>query len=292
MPTFQYDDLVQRTLSPQTRKALAEQIKLDVDAYCIKQFTDDYRHHLGMSVIGEDCWRKIWYMWRWAKYNAFDGRMLRLFNRGHKEEIRFVEWLRGIGATVFEVDPSTGKQFKISYLNGHYGGSTDSKVILPYFPDLELLGEFKTHNERSFTNLLNKGLQISKPQHYAQMCSYGEYYNLRYGLYCAVDKNDDELYYEIVELDWKQADQSLKKAEEIIYSKVPPAKCSPNPAYYKCKMCHVADICHQGAPVEVNCRSCKMAEPVADANWFCHHYNDIIPKDYLPKGCGNHVPIG
>lgn len=293
MPTFQYDNVATKSLSPATCKAITEQLKQDVDNFCIQTFSDDYRHHLGMSIIGEDCWRKIWYMWRWAKTGVFDGRMLRLFNRGHKEETRFIEWLKGIGATVWEVDPSTGKQFKLSGLNGHYGGSTDAKIVLPYLPDLEMLGEFKTHNEKSFTNLLNKGLEFSKPQHFTQMCSYGKYYNLQYGLYCAVDKNDDELYFEIVKLDWNQADQSLIKAEEIIYSKVPPAKISPNPTYYKCKnMCQFLDICHNGKPLERNCRSCRNASPIENAEWFCARWNAVIPKEELIKGCTEHVSIG
>lgn len=292
MPTtFTYEDVSQKTLSDATRKAMCEQLKTDIDSYCVKTFTDDYRHHLGMSVIGEDCWRKIWYMWRWASNNVFDGRMLRLFNRGHLEENRFIQWLKGIGAQVWEVDPATGKQFKLSGLNGHYGGSTDCAVILPYFPDLPMLGEFKTHNDKSWTNLFNKGLVIAQPKHYSQMCSYGKYYQYKYGLYCAVDKNDDDLYFEIVPLDWNVADQSLVKAEEIIYAREAPAKISPNPAYYKCKMCHVNEICHQGKPVSINCRSCRHAAPVENADWHCGRFNAIIPKEYLVKGCPDHVPI-
>lgn len=291
MPTFTYDNLINKTLSPATLKALSNQIRIDVNQYCVKEFTDDYRHHLGMSVIGDKCYRRIWYGWRWVKFGVFDGRMLRLFNRGHLEEQRFDKWLRGIGATLYDVDPSTGQQFKISYINGHYGGTNDRVVILPYLPDLPLLTEYKTHNEKSFTNLMNKGLIISKPKHYSQMCNYGEHYKLKYGLYCATDKNDDDLYFEVVELDWKQADQSLVKAEEIIYAQEPPPKISHNPAYYECKMCSVSDICHDGASVEKNCRSCKCAEPIENAEWKCTRFNQTIPKNFLPIGCEYHVPI-
>lgn len=287
---FPFDDLVAKTLSDATRKAIVAKLQEDINSYCVETFSDDYRHHLGMSVIGEDCRRKIWYMWRWAKQGVFDGRMLRLFNRGHKEEPRFTEWLKGIGAEVWEVDPATGKQFKLSGLQGHYGGSQDCVIKLPYI-DLPMLGEFKTHNEKSFSALLNKGVVVSKPTHYTQMCSYGKYYGFKYALYCAVDKNDDELYFEIVPLDWNQADQSLVKAEEIIYATEPPAKISINPAYYKCKMCHMADICHENKPVAHNCRSCKLASPVANAEWFCSRYQQNIPKEFLKEGCSGHVPI-
>jgi hypothetical protein len=41
------------------------------------------------------------------------------------------------------------------------------------------------------------------------MCSYGQAYGLKYGLYCAINKNTDELYFEIVELDWNHGTVNL-----------------------------------------------------------------------------------
>lgn len=58
------------------------------------------RSHLGASVLGVDCDRERWYTYRWATKRDFEGRMLRLFDRGHKEEHRFVTWLRLIGCEV------------------------------------------------------------------------------------------------------------------------------------------------------------------------------------------------
>lgn len=61
-----------------------------------------FRDHLGGSMIGEKCERKLVYSFRWAKLPGHNGRMLRLFNRGHREEERFVGYLRRIGANVRE----------------------------------------------------------------------------------------------------------------------------------------------------------------------------------------------
>lgn len=60
------------------------------------------RGHLGGSAIGSPCERELWYGFRWAHEEKFQGRMLRLFNRGHKEEFRFVDYLRRIGCEVRE----------------------------------------------------------------------------------------------------------------------------------------------------------------------------------------------
>lgn len=295
MPTinqFQYEDLATKTLSPATRKAICEQLKVDVDAWCVKEYTDEHRNHLGASLIGKECAREIWYDFRWVNKEPFDGRMLRLFQTGHIQEGRFITYLRGIGCQVWEVDPQTGKQFRIYGVQNHYGGSADSVGILPYFPDLPILLEFKTHNTKSFTHLVNKeSVVLSKPQHFSQMSSYGKHYNFRYGLYVAVNKNDDDIYYELVELDWRQAYDLTSKAQDIITSQVPLQRISNNPSYYACKFCSKSNICHNNASVEVNCRSCKCAVPIENAAWRCSRFNQTIPQDFIKVGCQYHVSI-
>lgn len=63
---------------------------------------NDFRDHLGGSMIGRKCDREIWYGFRHARKPTFDGRMLRLFGRGHLEEPRFVGYLKLIGCEVRE----------------------------------------------------------------------------------------------------------------------------------------------------------------------------------------------
>lgn len=289
--TFKYEDTASKTLAPATRKAIAERIKSDVDAWSVKEYTGEHRSHLGASLIGLPCDRRIWMAFRWLKFEMFDGRMLRLFQTGHREEERFIEALRGIGCTVWEVDPETNKQFRIYGVKGHYGGSTDSVGILPFFPDLPLLMEFKTHNDKSFVHLVNKGVVLAKPQHYAQMCAYGKHYKFKYALYCAKNKNDDDIHYEVVELNWDTGNDLEAKAEEIIRSPTPPRKLSDNPSYYDCRYCPFNGICHHNKPVEKNCRSCRMCEPVDNAEWYCHRWKAIVPAEHLNQGCDSHTPI-
>jgi hypothetical protein len=288
---FKYQDPINKTISAETRKALQEQIHKDINAYCVKKYTEEHRHHLGASIIGRECWRELWYGFRWVKSAMFDGRMLRLFNRGHREEAVIIELLRGIGCQVWEVDPTTQKQFRIYGVQGHYGGSMDSGGLLPYFPDLPMLMEYKTHNLKSFNYLVNKGVRVAKPEHYSQMCEYGKEYNFKYGLYFAVCKDDDEIWPEIVELDHSVKSYNEKKATEIIYAETPPPKLSANPAYFKCKYCSFYNVCHFDEPIEKNCRSCKKCKPVQDGQWYCQQYNDIVPKDFLKKVCPQHEPI-
>lgn len=293
MQKLAFDDPINKTLNPQMRDSLARRISSEIDAWCVQKYTDEHRTHLGASVIGDDCLRKIWFSFRWCKTEIFDGRQLRLFNRGHLEEKRWIEWLRGINFTVWEVDPQTQKQFKIWAAHGHYGGSNDGVGQTPY-PELiglNLLLEFKSHNAGSFKQLKDKGMIISKPQHYAQMCNYGRAFGLKYGMYCASGKNDDDHHIEIVELNWDHADDMTRKAEDIIFSPVPPPKIAMQSTHFECKYCPHKGPCHFNEPVEINCRSCRQAVPIENAQWACRLHNVILEPEFIKHGCRDHISI-
>lgn len=318
------------------KKRLAECLTRDLDAHSVSIYHEkEPRWHLGASIIGGECWRAIWYGWRWVYHKQYDGRLYRLWNRGHKEEFRFVEWLRGMGHAVEEFDPTSRllyhpesdsymvgdafpagsyvedvsddkhheeraagmgvkrKQFRISDVFGHFGGSADGKIKLNEiaYPGLpKMLLEFKTIGGKYFDSLKRKGVILDKPTHYSQMCSYGKRFDLRYALYMCVNKDTDEVYMEIVELNWNEADNMTVKAERIIRSQTPPPRISENSAYQKCKTCDFAQHCHHGKAYDVNCRSCKHAYPVEGGEWACALYSQTIPRDFVPKGCPQWSP--
>jgi hypothetical protein len=272
------------------RKNLASAIKADIDAACVRLYEQsEQRAHLGASIIGEKCARKLWYSFRWFHKEQFSAKMYRLFNRGHKEEDRLIEWIRSIAASVLSHDQNTGKQFRISGVNSHYGGSLDSIIHLPpsYQIDIPFLGEFKTHNESSFKLLVKNGVILSKPKHFAQMCAYGssEIYNFDYGIYFAINKNTDDLYVEVVELDHNFGKKLLQKASDIILAETAPGRISASPAYSECTYCAMQGICHKNEAVDVNCRSCRHSVPVQNAEWLCSVANQIIPNHIIRKGC-------
>jgi len=278
------------------RKKLVLQMQADVDAFCRKEFEEDPRTHLGASIIGHDCQAYAWNTFRWLKFEQFDGRMLRLFNRGHEEEKRFVRWLVGIGFEVREIDPDTKKQYRIIGAKGHFGGSLDAMMKPPARYNIPAeyiiwLGEFKTHSDKSFKKLQKEGVVKSKPQHFRQMCSYGRAWNFAYGLYCAVNKNDDDLYFEIVPLDFRQADDLFRKAENIVFAKSRPPKVAQTATFFDCKYCDFAGLCHKDEVPTKNCRSCRNALPVDNAEWFCQVHNAVIPKHIIPQGCQSYARI-
>lgn len=281
---------------PKDREKLEQLLADDVELFCQTYYEQGHRNHLGASEVGEPCWRKLWYGFRWVKLEHFSGRMMRLFNVGHSAEPRFVAYLRGIGFEVKEIDDATGKQFRISGAMGHYGGSLDGMCKAPakyeLSEDLIFLNEFKTNNTgKGYEDVEKLGVSKAKPKHFAQMSQYGYKYGLKYGIYFIENKNDSDITIKIVELDWNLGKQLEQKAEQIIFSKEAPPRISENPAMFDCKFCSYQGICHRGETVEKNCRSCRNAMPVEDAEWKCTLHNANIPSDFIKLGCDQWLPI-
>lgn len=315
-----------------------------------------FRRHLGGSMIGRDCDRELYYSFRWFQRPSFAGRMLRLFDRGHKEEFRFVAYLRSVGievqeyaqclwfneitgeykATDWDVDTSGGmgafvtvsgeyhvdaakkkgielKQWRIEDVMGHFGGSLDGISKAPFdIPILKheegrlpvdtgkvipagepFLDEFKTHNTKSFVHLVANGVEKSKPTHYVQMQTYMGKRGLKYGLYMGVNKNDDSLHIQALELDPAVAVESVNRAKKIIHANRMPDRIGKHAAHFQCKFCDYVKPCHYGdmSRVDKNCRTCVNSVPVENGDWHCKKWDAIIPVDSVIKGCDSHQVI-
>lgn len=306
------------------------------------------RHYIGGSVIGGECQRAKWYGFHWAtKPEILDPRVLRLFERGHLEEFRFVKWLRMIGCEVQEYDPDTvpilwyhpesddyfcslptdkrnegyaahctdvsntfhewiarsrgvkvpdPQQFAWSDIDGHHLGNCDGRAR--NVPGVERWGvrsdqwimlEFKTHNDKSFNELVDKGVYQAKPEHFHQTQSYMNHMDYPLTLYGAVNKNNDDLYFEFVPQENGLLETHRTWAREAIYSEKPPRRVNNSPSYFKCKWCDARPHCHYGVPLERNCRTCVSSIPVANGSWHCRHWGKDIPRDYEEKACGSYT---
>ncbi len=249
-----------------------------------------HRKHLGASIIGRPCSRALWYSFHWAHFERAEPRMQRLWNRGHLEEGRMVALLMAIDVEVYQYDEH-GKQFRVSGVDGHFGGSLDCVLLrLPGMPPEEpVLGEFKTYNEKQFAELVKAGsVKDAKPEHWVQMQIYMSKRGLRWALYMAVNKNTDDLYAEMVECVPQAAVAYEERAAMIINSERPPPKINESPSWYQCRFCDMRPVCHESRPPAVNCRTCVHAR-IADAGgWGCAHWQQLIPEQVQRTGCASY----
>jgi hypothetical protein len=277
------DNALERDQGAAFRRELKIALPLAEDVY--REETDVFRSHLGASIIGKECARELWYTFHWSAIVRHSGRMLRLFNRGHMEEPRFVALMRMIGCEVWQ-HASNGSQFRTASHMDHFGGSLDCVVRgIPDDPYRPLLGEFKTHSSKSFEKLQTKGVRESKFAHYVQMQIYMGGLNLERAIYLAVNKDNDELYPELVNFDQETFRKYSERGREIIFLNKTPPRINSSPGWYACKFCDFRQQCHFGEPLARNCRTCIYSKPQEKGEWFCSRHGTKLTKSDQLAGC-------
>lgn len=239
--------------------------------------------------IGKPCERYGWYKFRWiAPPEAFEGRMLRLFNTGHVEEDRMIEWLRMTGCEVVN-QTGEGGQIRVEALDGHMAGHLDGEVLgLKEAPKTWHLLECKTHNDKSFAQLVKFGVKIAKPEHVAQMQLYMGLRGLTRGFYLAKNKNTDELYSDRIEFDAAHFAALMAKGERILASDKPLDKISDDPNNFQCRFCHLSGVCHNQAQPLRNCRTCIHSETRPGCVWYCERHEMELSHEAQKEGCTLH----
>ena len=259
-----------------------------IDAAYEASSDDGRRPHLGGSLIGHPCLRHLWYVFRWAKRPVFPGRILRLFQTGHREEARMIDDLRRAGLTVstgpdgfrqstFREDEKTG---------GHFSLSLDGAVIgLPEAPETWHVLECKTHNDDSFKKLQKDGVEKSKPVHYAQMQVGMLLSGMDRALYLSKNKNTDAYDSERVSLDKKTAKKLIVKAGEVVKSETPLEKLSTDPAWFECKFCNFHPLCFEKEPMEKNCRTCVCVAVADEGRFYCQKFEKVLSLEEQKAAC-------
>lgn len=249
------------------------------------------RAYLGASQLGEDCERKLWYSFHWAAWEVFEGRMLRLFDTGHREEQRVIDELRSIGVTVWDRDETTGEQIRFSAVEGHSGGGCDAiaKGFIEAPKTYHVL-EIKTMNAKHFGEFFAKGVLKSHPKYYTQFTLYAGWAEIDRTFFIAKNKDDDDLHAERINFDKPHFVAAEAKARRVIYSPEPNPKITEDATSYLCKFCPAWGICHGKEIAPVNCRTCIHSTPEKDGDgrWSCAFHGTNISVETQRKGCEHH----
>ena len=238
------------------------------------------RYHMGASALGHHCDRWLWLNFRWVVVQSFNGRMRRLFRRGHMEEDVLMADMRAVGIVFSEAQASVD-------FGGFVRGSADAVIErgVPESPNKRHVAEFKTHNRASFKALVKDGVKKSKPQHWAQMQVYMLGLDIKRALYVAICKDDDSLYSERVRLDVEAAESLVERGHRLSLDDRLPPPISTDATHWRCKMCPAHGFCHGSAQVNRSCRSCRFARAKDDATFYCERHGGTIPRSFEPKGC-------
>lgn len=182
------------------------------------------------------------------------------------------------------------KQWNFQDHGGHFSGSSDGKVRGGLITEMFGLTDWgkvecKTHSEKSFNAVSKAGVLSSKPVHYSQMQIYMHYFGAKWCLYMAVNKNNDEIYAELVPYREEVALSLIDVAFKVITTRDKPRRITEDPSWFECRFCDFREICFYDKVPNKNCRTCVFSQPVEGAGWYCNKFTSPIPPDFAPKGC-------
>lgn len=287
-------DISQYIDNDRTLRAMSEEI--------IKTSSKKPRNYLGMSEIGESCWRMLWYRFRNVLEETLTLKSLLAIEDGYKQEDIMAARLRLVpGVKLDTVDPETGEQFGVKLIGGHFAGHLDGKISGIYeSPKTLHIWENKAVNEKKFEQLkkliLNEGekqaLALWDETYYAQAVIYMKAFKLTRH-YMTVESPGGRDYTSCrTEANNKEAVALIAKAETIIKADRPPQRLSENRSFYKCGWCRMKELCHDSRVPLNGCRLCAFSEPLTDdksgnASWKCYKKN----IEFIGQGitCDEHL---
>ena len=218
------------------------------------------RSHLGASVIGAGCPTRVALDYRHASLDKPDGRLIRLFNRGHMEEARLVAALTVAGIKCKTVSKNGGQ---ISYELRGVRGSVDGVARLQD-GRLAVL-EFKTMSKHPFNELCRTG--NIKDQHMTQVQCGMAGLGLEVALYVACHKDTDTIAVFEVTADPCIAAEADDLAFEVVHGAIPDIE--PREGALQCKYCPHKAICHGGRAPVARCETCVHAVSDGNGHWSC-----------------------
>lgn len=200
----------------------------------------DHRNYMGLSGVGEECDRKLWYSYKQPK-KITGAKINRTFDLGNAVEDLVINWLSLVeGFTVITRDEN-GEQFggTDEMLAWHIDGVIQG---LPESGKPHLL-EIKSAKDDRYKAFVKDGLQKTDSKYYAQCQTYMHKEGLERALFIVVNKDTSEMYMERVRYNKMEATYFINRAKEIARAEEPPARKYNTKAFFKCKWCDWKDEC-------------------------------------------------
>jgi hypothetical protein len=242
-----------------SRPKLHDQVTALIDAgLAAERQAQTPRDYLGASRLGVACERALQYEYAGAPVDpgrGFPGRLLRVFEVGHALEDLAIRWLRLAGFDLY-TRKASGDQFGFSVAGGRLQGHVDG-VINAAPPELGLLcpalWECKTMNDRSWRDTVKHGMAASKPVYAAQIAVYQAYMEASIpgiaqnpALFTAINKDSQELWFELVPFDGGLAQRMSDRAVRVISASAAGEalpRHATTPTHFECKACAWQDRC-------------------------------------------------
>ena len=233
---------------------IVEQIKSAVDRAIVdKESARKKRKYLGASSLGDECSRKLQYRYigyQEDKGRGFTARTFRIFQVGHDSESIMARYITDAGFDL-RTEDRKGRQFGFSAADDQIKGHIDGVVCggpIDVNMNYPCLWEAKTASEKKFNEFVRMGVTKANPVYAAQIALYQAYMNLTEHpcLFTVYNKNNSEIYYELVPFDPHLAQRTSDKAVTILTAAqagdILP-RIAQSKDFFLCKMCDYRETC-------------------------------------------------
>lgn len=205
------------------------------------------REYIGMSELGDECLRRVYYNTINAPRKKLKGSKVRIFETGHVFEAMVFVWLNNAGFSLI-ASGEYGDQFEVTTANGLIKGHLDGIIFSG--PDIGVaypIGwETKALGDKWWKQIVKNGLEIANPKYYGQMQLYMAYQKLDNFLFTTINKNTEELYPEIIPFDPLSAQAFSDRGVNLIHAcreGMPPKRMCPSASFWEAKLCEFVDVC-------------------------------------------------
>jgi hypothetical protein len=267
-----------------------------------KRKLESPRHYLGMSQIGEECRRKLFYSFRNAWPEEVPASNIRAIEDGFLQEDIMAKRLRLLPyIQLHTVDPENPQeQIGFSLLMGHFRGHCDGMILgVRAAPGTWHVWENKAVGQSKYNKLEKLKQELGEKNalkewdiiYYDQAIIY-MHVSTTTRHYLNVETPGGRDYTSCrTNYDPVQAQIIIEKAKGIIFDNWSiPAQLSYKKEFYKCKWCEFSPICHDKNFPLVHCKTCRYSEPVNDGKRKCVFKNEIIKDEELHlDSCRNHI---
>jgi len=285
---------------------LTDQTLAEVDkALERKKAKEHPRHYLGMSEIGHECSRHLFYSFRNAETRVWNAKGVRATEDGYIQEDVMAERLRMVpGIKLLTEDPNKdpGSQIGFNMLLGHFLGHCDGMITgIKEAPTAWHIWEHKSCDNTG-GNKYGKFLKAKEThgdKNALENWDYIYYCQGQIYMHCSqmtrhfitVTSPGGRNYSSTrTEYSAQTANYLIDKAQGIIFDPdFMPGKTCERPEYITCSWCAYKDLCHFDYFPLVHCKTCRYRECIKDGESRCLNDNSIIDKDMLNVGCNNHV---
>ena len=255
------------------------------------------RLHLGMSGGGM-CARRQWYNWLWVTVSHIPFKGLCAIDDGNRGEDVIAARIQGVPDLILQTsDPETGRQFEVTDAGGHVRGHFDGIVFNhPTAPKTWHVWECKVVNEKKFAAFKKFKSDLGEK---AALKAWDFVYWVQAQLYMLY--GGYKRHWIVVASagcrDWDSARTELDRSEaEFLAERMRtmvenvdelPARVSDNPKAMECRWCDFKEVCHEDAPVEHNCRTCRFSKPIDGPQWLCERFEKTLTPDEQVSGCSS-----